>query len=377
MWLRKAFVIFSWVEILFLGEKVRKPSREENIMTKEKARNCSIDIFRYVCAIMVVGIHTWPLSDFSCEAGDIFSNIVPRIAVPFFFAVAGYFYVQKLEKGQNPFFPYVKRLLIPYFIWSVIYNTVDFIAREHSDIKYFLAGCLYRFIVTGTWEHFWFFPALLFAVCATTLVFKAGGKNVLIPFSICLYVIGCLGCSYYKLAVGLPGLGSLFLLPQFDLVRRVLLMGFPFFVCGYLVYRIENRMEKPAMDRRLYLVAGVAAAVWLAEIGMVRIFEWENNIILTFGLYPLVVVIMLILLRNPMPTCKNFSGKCAVLADFTYYSHPLCMEALSLLSFWLLNQEMPATLMFLLTVAITAMMGLLIHIAEERGGWEWKRKRNV
>ena len=64
---------------------------------KEKVRNCSIDIFRYVCAIMVVGIHTQPLSEFSYEAGYIFSNIVPRIAVPFFFTAAGYFYVKKLE----------------------------------------------------------------------------------------------------------------------------------------------------------------------------------------------------------------------------------------------------------------------------------------
>ena len=349
------------------------------MMAKEKGkvRNCSIDIFRYVCAIMVVGIHTQPLSDFSYEAGYIFSNIVPRIAVPFFFATAGYFYMQKLEKGQNPFFPYVKRLLMPYFIWSVIYNTVDFIAREHSSIKDFLAGCFYRFIVTGTWEHFWFFPALLFAVCAATLVFKAGGKNILIPFSIFLYMTGCLGCSYYKLAVRLPGLGNLFLLSRFDLVRRVLLMGFPFFVCGYFVYRIENRMEKQASDRRWYLMAGMTAAVWLAEIGMVRALGWENNIILTFGLYPLVVVTMLILLRNPLPACRNFSGKCAVLADFTYYSHPLCMEALSLSGLWLLHKEMAATPMFLLTVAITAMTGLLIDRAEERGGWKWKRKKNA
>lgn len=361
---------FHGLRFCYLEEKRENRVGEENAMTKEKGkvRNCSIDIFRYVCAIMVVGIHTQPLSEFSHEAGYLFSNIVPRISVPFFFAAAGYFYVQKLEKGQKPFFPYVKRLLIPYFIWSVIYNIVDFIAREHSDIKHFLAGCVYRFVVTGTWEHFWFFPALLFAVCVTTLLFRAGGKKMLIPFSIFSYAIGCLGCSYYKLAVRLPGLGSLFLHPRFDLVRRVLLMGFPFFVCGYLVYKIEKRIERLTGDKGLYLMAGVIATVWLAEIAMVRTFEWENNIILTFGLYPLVVVTMLILLKNPLPACRNFSGKCAALADFTYYSHPLCMEALSLLGPWLVHQEMTATLMFLSTVAITAMVGLVIHMVEERRG---------
>lgn len=60
-----------------------------------KQRNCSIDLFRYVCAIMVVAIHTNPFTDVDAELGYIFTQIVPRIGVPFFFAVAGYFYIAK------------------------------------------------------------------------------------------------------------------------------------------------------------------------------------------------------------------------------------------------------------------------------------------
>lgn len=149
--LRKAFLVFLRAGILPGGEKEWKSEGEGGTMIKEKrkVRNCSIDIFRYVCAVLVVGIHTHPLSDFNYEAGYIFSDIVPRIAVPFFFAAAGYFYIQKLESGKKPF----------------------------------LASCAYRFLVTGTYEHFWFFPALLFAVCFTTLLFQLGGKRLLVPFS--------------------------------------------------------------------------------------------------------------------------------------------------------------------------------------------------
>ena len=116
---------------------------------KRKLRNCSIDIFRYLCAVMVVGIHTHPLSELNNKVGYICSDIVPRIAVPFFFAAAGYFYIRKLEEGQNPFFPYVKRLLIPYFIWSVIYDMVDFIVREHTDMKSFMQDSIYRKVDTA------------------------------------------------------------------------------------------------------------------------------------------------------------------------------------------------------------------------------------
>lgn len=66
-------------------------------------RNNSIDIFRFVCAIMVVMIHTNPFVDKNIYLGYIFSQIIPRIAVPFFFLTSGYFYIQKLLNGEQCF----------------------------------------------------------------------------------------------------------------------------------------------------------------------------------------------------------------------------------------------------------------------------------
>lgn len=83
--------------------------------SKHEERNSSIDIFRYICAIMVIAIHTHPFMEISEKCGYVFTQITPRIAVPFF-AAAGYFYIQKLEKNEKPFWMYIKRLLITYFI---------------------------------------------------------------------------------------------------------------------------------------------------------------------------------------------------------------------------------------------------------------------
>ena len=169
------------------------------------------------------------------------------------------------------------------------------------------------------------------------------------------------GCAYYNLAAPLPGLGSLFSFSQFNLIRRVLLMGFPFFICGYFVYKIEEQIRGFIADKILYFSAGIIVLIWLAEIYAVRMFGWENNIIITFGLYPLVAVTLLILLRNPLPAYRDFSDKCAALADFTYYSHPLFMEAFSLAGVWLLHREISATPMFLLTVSSTFAIGLFVQ----------------
>ena len=44
-----------------------------------------IDAFRIVAALLVVSIHTAPLSDLSPTADFILTRVVARVAVPFFF----------------------------------------------------------------------------------------------------------------------------------------------------------------------------------------------------------------------------------------------------------------------------------------------------
>ena len=209
-------------------------------MGEIKRRINSIDIFRYICAVMIIAIHTTPFSDINEQMGYVFSQIVPRIAVPFFFAVSGYFYMSKLENGNNCFFKYLRRLLGTYFIWSFFYYIIDYMTWGRSEnFIYFIKQCIYRFVITGSHYHFWFFPALIFSICISTLLFKIKCKNILIPLSIGLYMVGCLGCSYYGIGIKIPVIQDLINSSYFEIVRRVMLMGFPFFICGYLVYKIQ------------------------------------------------------------------------------------------------------------------------------------------
>ena len=53
-----------------------------------KYRICSIDFFRYLCAIMVIAIHPHPFKDINENLGYYFTPILPRIAVSFPFAVS-------------------------------------------------------------------------------------------------------------------------------------------------------------------------------------------------------------------------------------------------------------------------------------------------
>jgi len=115
-----------------------------------KTRNSTIDIFRYLAALMVVAIHVHPFSDVHPTLGYLFTEVLTRIGVPFFFATAGYFYIQKLERGEKVFWSYLKRLLIPYTLWTGIYYVLDFISWGYGDLGRFVKNCAVQYFITGS-----------------------------------------------------------------------------------------------------------------------------------------------------------------------------------------------------------------------------------
>ena len=319
-----------------------------------KIRNCSIDIFRYFCAILVVIIHTHPLAEYGANIDYIVSQIITRIGVPFFFAVAGYFYTQKLEKKQEIFLSYTKKILITYFLWSCIYLFVEFLSWGYGQIKGFIVTGALNFLIKGSYYHFWFFPALIISVCIVTLFYKIKLDKLLFPLAIILYVIGCIGCAYYELGVKFPFLGTLYQSDNFLVIRRIFLMGLPFFICGQFVNKIRSKALKLNNRKLIFLLVGVIV-LWLAEIFLVVKMLWQQNIIITLALLPLVIMVVLILLKNPLPKLDKVSEKCRILANFTYYSHPLIMLIIKAV-----YRETPNLLMFVVTIVITAGIGLFL-----------------
>ena len=314
-------------------------------------RNASIDIFRYLCAIMVVAIHTGPLKEFSIKLGYIATEILPRIGVPFFFIVSGYYYFQKMQTGKNAFKNYFKHIIMVYSIWSVLYFLIDYIQWGYLTTKGFIVNCIISFVYYGSSYHFWFFPALIFALCFTTLLWRIGQKRIMLPLSIILYIVGVLGCAYYHLCLNIPVLGQFYVSPQFTNIRRILLMGFPFFSGGYLVNIIKDRFSK---QKGLRLWA-VSLIIWILEIVIIVNKQCQQNIVLTFGLYPLVITTLIILLQNPCPGLQEDGTRCKTIATFTYYAHPIIILVIRQM-----YAEIPNTVLFLLTSFFTLVLGLLL-----------------
>lgn len=329
---------------------------------ENKQKICSIDLFRYLCAVLVIAVHTNPGTDIHPELGYICTQIIPRIGVPFFFAAAGYFYLGKLEEKKGGFFRYTIRILLTYTIWSAFYNAIEYYKWGQDNIFKYKHVVVEQFWKTGSYYHFWFFPALIFAVIVSTVFFVLRCKKLLIPVSMVLYALGCIGCAYHQLGLQIPVLGDeLYRSRDFELIRRVVLMGFPFFVSGYFVYKIKNWVSEKISDKKLTGIFLGTVVFWLAEIWLVRTTGWQANIVITFGLYPMLAAVMLLLLRNPMPEKRKYADAARVTANFMYYSHPIFMMAFAQIALKYFNVGIGATLLFFLTVMITTLFGVLIY----------------
>ena len=80
------------------------------------------DRFRVPAALLVVAIHTGPLLSLNGEANYLLTDILARIAVPFFFAVSGWFLVPRLlREGRAALAPFVKKLLLLYGAAALLY----------------------------------------------------------------------------------------------------------------------------------------------------------------------------------------------------------------------------------------------------------------
>lgn len=324
-------------------------------MNQKKERNGAIDIFRYVAALLVVALHVTAFVDIHPMMSYLFAQVLPRISVPFFFVVSGYYYASKLENGEARLWPYVKKLLVTYGVWSGIYYTLKFVLYGPMDI----CDILVSFFITGSEYHFWFFPSLVLSVSLTTLLYHIGLKKTLIPISVVIYLIGCLGHGYYKIGMQIPVLAVLYNTPGIKEIFNLLCPGFPFFICGYIVNKKELRMRN-ATKRKSVICCAIALFGFLCEIALLQILDFAIDISLTFGLYGFVFSLMLLLVNNPIPERSNLAHQCRVLANFTYYSHVLFISLYTLLDDNFLVGSISETPMAALVVFTSAFLGLLL-----------------
>ena len=201
----------------------------------KETKNFTIQLFRLVGALMVIAIHTNPFMEINAYIAKGITGILTRVAVPFFFSLAGYFYMKKIEDKKDYLKKYIYKILKIYIIWGVIYFPYSFIyssIKSERSLIFSVAAYVRNTIFGGAHFHLWYLPALIFAIILFDLLHRNVQMNKIKILATILYLVGLFGTSYYGLLKGNLKLIMDIYSKIFITTRNGLFMGFPFVVLG-------------------------------------------------------------------------------------------------------------------------------------------------
>lgn len=241
----------------------------------------SLDAAKFVCASLIIILHTAPFSSYSSVLNFGFRNIITVVAVPFFFMTSGFLLFTKLNTLQSAekssyFKKYIKRLISMYLLWSAVY--FPFVLRDWlkngctvTDVLQYVK----RFFFEGSYSTIWFLPALIVASAAVYLLHKKLSLKIIILIALPFYGFACLGSSYYGLTKHIPVLRTVFevYFSFFDSIKNGLLFGFLFVALGaaFSVYQKEIR------GRRMLLYSAVFFVCMAGETVVQSYLKWSSN----------------------------------------------------------------------------------------------------
>ena len=170
-----------------------------------------LDKFRLAGALLVVAIHTSPLTCISAEADFFLTRILARVAVPFFLMVTGQFVLPRiLEPGVRAgrrLLRYLARAGMLYLACILLYLPLGIYAGHYKELT--AAKVLRMLVWDGTFYHLWYFPAGMLGMTLLYLLSRRLGLRTLTLACGALYLLGLSGDSYYGLTQYLPPLRSL------------------------------------------------------------------------------------------------------------------------------------------------------------------------
>lgn len=180
-------------------------------MTEDKQYD-GLDYFKITAAFLVIAIHTSPFASFSEGADFIFTRVIARTAVPFFFMVTGYFLLPQYLFGrsmdQRPLLHSIKKHMLLYAAAILLYLPVGLYAGHFEEMS--AGGFLRMLLVDGTFYHLWYLPAALLGMVIVWFMGTRLPFGALTGISVVLYAVGLFGDSYYGLTMRIPFLKEIY-----------------------------------------------------------------------------------------------------------------------------------------------------------------------
>lgn len=169
-----------------------------NEMSRSEEKNYRVvDLIKFICAFLVIGIHTRPFLSVSDIADRLFYYDVSNYSVPFFYACSGYFLIAKKTKIKldDRLKIRIRKVLRLYLVWSLLYiplTLYGWCIEGNWKLSY-LFRCLRNFVFVGenyySWT-LWYLNGLIFALLVIKLMLRKYSIGKIAEFGSVLYIIG-------------------------------------------------------------------------------------------------------------------------------------------------------------------------------------------
>lgn len=272
-----------------------------------KRQYASIDIARYVSALLVVCIHTFPFLEISETFNTYFIHTVCRLAVPFFFTTSGFFFFRNYDSenedlNETRLKKALIRLFRIYLIWTIIYLPYTIFDYTHTGfhIKY-LFTYVRDFFLNGSYYHLWFLPALMLADVIVYCLYKKKGLNFTLLITFILYFVGYLINVYTPIWESIPGISFFFgfFTKTLSTARNGIFFGPMFIAIGLLLSRTRRLPKKVSL---------ISFVLFFAEVSLYRHFGILRDLTSMYiCLVPAIYFLVNYLLKVNIPYRKMFT----------------------------------------------------------------------
>lgn len=359
--------------------------------TPQTTAGGGLDIFRMIAAFLVVAIHTAPLDSFSRDIDFLFTGVLARVAVPFFFMVTGHFTASRFFLSDEPdsggigagcgparvaFLSSLKKLGLLYAAASILYLPVAVYAGYYDGLT--ATGLLRLVIFDGTFYHLWYFPACMMGsalLYAMSRFMSLTGATVISMF---LYVIGLAGDSYFGIASRLPlidhfldGAFHLFSYTRNGLFFAPLFLLLGIWCGGRLASKGRGYGRRPISTA----VRSAILTLFLAAMTAEGFFLYLGRLQRHDSMYVMLVPVMISLYRLLLTIPASQSPRLRPISTLIYIIHPGSIVFIRLLADisgleWLLtsNSLVHYIVVSLLSLTIALLADAILFSRRTAGG---------
>ena len=292
-------------------------------------RNAWIDITRVAAAMGIILCHT---DMTGCGAAGILAGqfLSVRFSLMFFLAVIGFYVEKAYQAGNDPIPGRVRSLIRLYGAWSLVYLTLSFVMVvliQKAPLGQFLIGKVIDLLFSGSYYHFWFYPAVIYGLLFIGGIKKLLGENALrylVPRAMFLYVVGLLGTGYLPLGQQIPGLQILYAWEGFEDLMHLCFLGFPSLVFGMAAARSGKACCGYAVL--------IGAAAYVAEsVILCLVLDWQENPQMLISTPLLTVLFLRWIQSTRLQASKKVLSLCRGISAGIYNVHPLILAVFGII----------------------------------------------